>query len=281
MKATILNEDDAPAASSPAGTGNNWQFAAAQQRGSSHEATSGVCEDAYSVRLPAPDLLVIAVADGAGSAQHAQTGATAASERGAAQLCARLESAGATLDDLTLEEILREAMGVALEAVQEEAFLRQVSDRELATTLILVIAHPEFIAAAQIGDGATVIADASGEILSLTVPAPGEYINEVVFLTSVDAIQAAQVKIRRGRANRVAVFTDGLQMLGLQWPEFAPHEGFFTPLFDFIAGAADELQATKQLETFLSSEKIAALTDDDQTLVLAALRNEDRGNNEG
>jgi hypothetical protein len=281
MEATILNEDDAPAASSPSGTGNNWQFAAGQQRGSSHEATGGVCEDAYSVRLPAPDLLVIAVADGAGSAQHAQTGATAASERGAAQLCARLESAGATLDDLTLEEILREAMGVALEAIQEEAVLRQVSDRELATTLILVIAHPEFIAAAQIGDGATVIADASGEILSLTVPAPGEYINEVVFLTSVNAIQAAQVKIRRGRANRVAVFTDGLQMLGLQWPEFAPHEGFFTPLFDFIAGAADELQATKELETFLSSEKIAALTDDDQTLVLAALRNEDRGNNEG
>jgi Protein phosphatase 2C len=280
MEATILNEDDAPAASSPSGTGN-WQFAAAQQCGSSHEATGGVCEDAYSVRMPTPDLLVIAVADGAGSAQHAQAGATAASERGAAQLCARLESAGATMDDLTLEEILREAMGAALEAVQGEAVLRQVSDRELATTLILVIAHREFIAATQIGDGAAVLADASGEILSLTVPTPGEYINEVVFLTSADAIQTAQVKIRRGRANRVAVFTDGLQMLGLEWPEFVPHEPFFTPLFDFIAGATDEVRATKELETFLSSEKIAALTDDDQTLVLAALRNKDHGNNEG
>lgn len=279
MEATVLNQDDAPAASPPSGAGN-WQVAAAQQRGSSHETTGGVCEDAYGISRPTPELLVIAVADGAGCAQHAQAGSTAASERGAAQLRARLELVDATLDDLTLEEMLREAMVAALDAVQEQAVLRQVSARELATTLILVIAHPEFIAAAQIGDGATVIADASGEIISLTVPAPVEYINESVFLTSAEAIQEAQVKIRRGRATRVAVFSDGLQMLALKWPQFTPHDAFFTPLFEFIAGATDELQAAKDLEIFLSSEKISALTDDDRTLVLAALRKEDHGDNE-
>jgi hypothetical protein len=279
MEATLLNHDDAPAAAAPFCTGD-WQFAAAQQRGSSHEATGGVCEDAYTVSMPTPDLLVIAVADGAGCAQHARTGATAASERGAAQLCARLALGDAALDDAMLEEMLREAMAAALEAVQEEAVIRQVSDHELATTLILVIAHREFMAAAQIGDGAAVIADESGEILSLTVPVPGEYINEVVFLTSANAIQTAQVKIRRGRATRVAVSSDGLQMLCLKWPEFTPHEAFFTPLFDFIAGATDELQAAQELEAFLNSEKIAALTDDDRTLVLAALRNEDHGNHQ-
>jgi len=279
MEATSLNHDDAPAAAAPFCAGN-WQFAAAQQRGSSHETTGGVCEDAYSVSMPTPDLLVIAVADGAGCAEHALTGATAASERGAAQLCARLALADAALDDPTLAEMLREAMAAALEAVQEEAVIRQVSDHELATTLILVVAHREFIAAAQIGDGAAVIADESGEILSLTVPVPGEYINEVVFLTSANAIQTAQVKIRRGRATRVAVSSDGLQMLCLKWPEFTPHDAFFTPLFDFIAGATDELQAAQELEAFLNSEKIAALTDDDRTLVLAALRNEDHANHQ-
>lgn len=280
MEATILNQDDAPSASPSSGSGN-WQFIAAQQRGSSHETTGGVCEDAYSISMPTPELLVIAVADGAGCAQHAQAGSTTASERGAAQLRVRLELVDATPDDLTLEEMLREAMVAALDAVQEEAVLRQVSARELATTLILVIAHPEFIAAAQIGDGATVIADASGGIISLTVPAPVEYINQSVFLTSAEAIQEAQVKIRRGRATRVAVFSDGLQMLALKWPEFTPHHAFFTPLFEFIARATDELQAAKDLEIFLSSEKMSALTDDDRTLVLAALRNEEHGDNEG
>ncbi len=226
--------------------------------------------------MPTPELLVIAVADGAGCAQHAQAGSTAASERGATQLRARLELVDATPDDQTLEEMLREAMVAALDAVQEEAVLRQVSVRELATTLILVIAHPEFTAAAQIGDGASVIADSSGEIISLTVPAPVEYINESVFLTSADAIQGAQVKIHRRRATRVAVFSDGLQMLALKWPEFTPHDAFFMPLFEFIAGATDEVQAAKDLGIFLSSEKISALTDDDRTLVLAALRNENQ-----
>ena len=254
-----------------------WQLAAAQKRGSSHEAAGTDCEDAYRVAMLSPDLLVIAVADGAGSAQYAEAGASTATQRGVAQLCAALDQADGDLDDTVLEDMMREAMTAALAAVQAEAAGLQVNARDLATTLILVVAKKEFVAVAQIGDGATVISDDAGKIISLTVPPVGEYINESTFLTSADALLTAQVKIRRGRATRIAAFSDGLQMLCLKWPEYQPHEAFFMPLFDFVATTIDELQAANDLAKFLSSARVSELTNDDLTLVLAALKDTDDG----
>lgn len=246
-----------------------WRTVAASKRGSRHEASGANCEDAYQVVQPSPDVLVIAVADGAGSASFAEVGANIAAEHGVAQVCTGLERAGDTLDDSVLRRIFEEAMAASLVAVQADAAHREVDYRELASTLILVIAHREFIAAAQIGDGATVIADEAGSLLPLTVPPPTEYINEAIFLTSTDALQTMQVKVWRGRASGVAAFSDGLQMLCMKWPEFEPHAAFFTPLFDFVRNTTDEAKATVGLESFLLSERVGKLTDDDVTLVLA------------
>jgi hypothetical protein len=222
-----------------------------------------------------PGTLVIAVADGAGSVEFAEIGAQVAVENGAAQVCGGLEQASDALDDPVLERILQEAAAAALSAVQAEAATRAVDYQQLASTLILAIVHHEFIAAAQIGDGATVVAGEAGEMFSLTKPPPGEYLNETDFLTSDGALQTMQVTVWRGRAAGVAAFSDGLQMLCLKWPEFEPHAAFFTPLFDFVRNTTDEAAAAIELTTFLHSERIAKLTDDDVTLVVAALGNDD------
>ena len=196
-------------------------------------------------------------------------------ENGVAQVCAGLEQLGDTLDDSTIERILREATAAALSAVQAEAATREVDYQQLASTMILAVAHREFMAAAQIGDGATVVAGEAGELFTLTIPPPGEYINETVFLTSDGALHAMQVKIWRGRASGVAAFSDGLQMLCLKWPEFEPHAAFFNPLFTFVRHTTDEAAATIELTAFLNSERVGKLTDDDVTLVVAALGNDD------
>jgi len=274
MTTATLDEDvnaDAPLRSPRR---SEWQTAAASKRGSRHEATGAGCEDSYQVVQPAPGVLAIAVADGAGSAKLAEVGAKIVTEHGVAQACAGLEQAGDAPDDSALQRLLEEAMAAALTAVQAEAATREVDYRDLASTMILVIAHREFIAAAQIGDGATVIADEAGNLHALTVPPPGEYINETIFLTSTDALQRMQVRVWRGRASGVAAFSDGLQMLCLKWPEFEPHAAFFTPLFNFVRNTTDEAEATSGLESFLLSERVAQLTDDDVTLVLAALGND-------
>jgi hypothetical protein len=252
---------------------SKWHVGAALKRGSRHEATGANCEDAYHVVQPAPGLLVIAVADGAGSVEFAEIGAHVAVENGAAQVCDGLEQAGDALDDPTIERILQDAAAAALSAVQAEAAMREVDYQQLASTMILAIAHSEFIAAAQIGDGATVVAGEAGELFSLTIPPPGEYLNETVFLTSDGALEAMQVRVWRGRAAGVAAFSDGLQMLCLKWPEFEPHLAFFTPLFNFVRHMMDEATTAIELTTFLHSERVGKLTDDDVTLVVATLGN--------
>lgn len=260
---------DAP--SNPLPRPGGWHLAAAQKRGTSHETTGEVCQDVYGLAMLSPEILVMAIADGAGSAKYAEVGAGLAVSKGLEELCARLDEAGDGLDETNLKDILYAALAAARDAVETEAAARQVSAHELAATLILVIVRPELIAAAQVGDGATVIADESGKLIGLTLPPLEEYINETTFITSAEALRTAQTLVWRGRAARLAALSDGLQLLCLKWPERLPHEAFFAPLFHFIGSAADELQADHELANFLSSEKIKELTDDDLTLVLASL----------
>jgi hypothetical protein len=256
---------------SPLLSPGGWRLAAAQMRGTSHETSGDACQDAYSLAMLSPETLVMAVADGAGSAQYAEVGAASAVSRGIEELCARLDEAGTSLDETTLKDILYQGMVAARRAVEAEAASREVSTSDLAATLILVIAHREFIAVAQVGDGATVIADETGKIMGLTLPPLEEYINETTFITSAEALQTAQLIVWRGRAARLAAFSDGLQLLCLKWPERLPHAAFFAPLFHFVGNTTDELQAGHELVSFLSSERIRELTDDDLTLVLASL----------
>jgi hypothetical protein len=280
MAATACDES-AEVNTPPAASRGKWQVVAARERGSRHEAAGANCEDAYHVVQPTPGVLVIAVADGAGSVEFAEVGANIAVEQGAAHVCAALEQAGNTLDDQTIACFLQDAMAAALSAVQAEAATREVAYSEFASTIILVIAHRDFIAAAQIGDGATVVADQAGEVFSLTVPPPSEYLNETVFLTSADALQTMQPRVWRGSASGVAAFSDGLQMLCLQWPKYEPHAAFFTPLFDFVRNTTDETAAAAELTSFLQSERVGKLTDDDVTLVLATLKDDHDDDLEG
>ena len=274
MTTATLDEDPNVEAPLRSRRRSEWQTVAASKRGSRHEANGKGCEDSYQVVQPAPGVLAIAVADGAGSAKLAGVGANIATQHGVAHVCAGLDQAGDAPDDSALQLLLEEAMTAALTAVQAEAATREVDYRDLASTMILMIAHHEFIAAAQIGDGATVIDDEAGNLLALTVPPPGEYINETIFLTSTNALQTMQVRVWRGRASGVAAFSDGLQMLCLKWPEFEPHAAFFTPLFNFVRNTTDEAEAASGLESFLLSERVGQLTDDDVTLVLATLGND-------
>lgn len=138
---------------------------------------------------------------------------------------------------------------------------------DFATTLLLAVVTTQWVAVAQVGDGAAVIHDAAGVLQSLTVPDHGEYLNETVFVTSSDYLERAQYATYRHDGLRgVALLTDGLEMLALDLATNAAHAPFFAPLFAFAAvpDATEE-----ELTAFLDSERVCARTDDDKTLVLA------------
>jgi hypothetical protein len=156
-------------------------------------------------------------------------------------------------------------------AIEVEATMREVAVRDLATTLIVVAATPEVVSAAQVGDGAVVVGEPEGNIIALTSPGSGDYINETTFLSASMALDTAQVTVWHGGVAYIAVLSDGLQMLALKMPSGVPHVPFFSPLFRFVASATDERQAQEQLMAFLRSPRVRQSVDDDLTLLLATL----------
>lgn len=242
----------------------DWRVASASVQGSGHERAGMPCQDAHCWSVRQPDgVLVAAVADGAGSASLAEVGANIAAHAAVDAL------AGGPCARGSWAERLRAALGAALTAVEAEAAERGATPRELATTLIVVLAGESEVAVAQIGDGAVVIGDTDRNFTSLTVPRSGEYINETTFLVSPGAVDQAQFAAWHGAPAFIAVFSDGLQRLALKAPENTPHAGFFQPLFNFAATAADADSANDQLRTFLRSPRVSSRADDDLTLVLA------------
>jgi hypothetical protein len=228
-----------------------WRTVAASVIGSGHRARDVECQDTCAVDVVAGTLL-LAVADGAGSAPRAAEGSAIAVD--AAMAC--LRDLATTIDSCPLRVF--DALVAARAALATDL-------AERATTLLVAAATPTVIATAQIGDGAIVVRRND----ALEVPAAvgrGEYLNETCFLTSSGWLTEARTAVVRSEGvDAVAGMTDGLQLLAFDLATGAAHAPFFTPLFSF---ARDE-GSVEELEAFLASDRVGSRTDDDVTLALA------------
>lgn len=258
--------------------GSRWRTAGASVRGSSHERAGLSCQDSHRWAAVREDILVVALADGAGSASMGEVGATVATEAALEHICRKLN---AIESDFPMDEggagwcaLLAEALGASRGAVEAQAKDRSLPLCDLASTLIAVIAGPEAVAAIQVGDGAVVAGTTDSQIFAVTQPARGEYLNETIFLTSDGAPETVQPKVWRGPLARLAVFSDGLQTVALHLADDQPHAGFFLPLFRFLETQSDPLQTQEALVSFLASPRLRERTDDDVTLFLATLTGE-------
>jgi len=243
---------------------SNWRVVGASVCGTGHQKRSLPCQDYHAWQVLENGALVAAVADGAGSAAWSQIGSEIAVKSAISFLADRASTR-------LYQSSLSEAIAFACEQVKAEARDRDIAVRELASTLIVAVATAEKIAIVQIGDGAAILRDRHQNLVSLTVPQTGEYANETTFLVSEGALESAQYKVWEGQADRLALFSDGLQLLALKMPEAEPHAPFFAPLFQFISQPMEDAAATEQLEKFLRSDRVSKRTDDDLTLLLACL----------
>ncbi len=245
---------------------SQWRVVSVSVTGTSHEKRGQPCQDAHSWQILPEGILVAAVADGAGSAHLGDVGAKIAVDVAVKTIS---EQKLLPKDNIGWQFLLVDALRAAKNAVLVESQVREIEARELAATLILVVATPELAIAAQVGDGAAVVGDGEENIFPMTAPQTGEHINETTFLISEQGVENAQVKVWLGKPVHLAIFSDGLQMLALKMPMGLPHSPFFAPLFKFMTVVTDEEEATKQLEEFLRSPKVTGRTDDDLTLLLA------------
>lgn len=251
-----------------------WNLISASVAGSSHSRDGTPCQDAYQCTLTENGWLLIAVADGAGSAKHSQLGAVRAVQAVITWLEEALQ-ATVPQDEAGWEGLLFEAFERARAAVLALAAQDDRPARLFASTLTVVIASDDWLVTGQVGDGVVVAQTASGELLTVLPPQRGEYANETYFLIADDALDSFTGRIYRQNENleplsALAVMTDGLLRLAFDLSEDRPHAPFFKPLLDFAANPKNLSRAHEQLRAFLDSPRINARTDDDKTLVLAA-----------
>jgi hypothetical protein len=244
-----------------------WRVVAASVPGQAHELAGARSQDAHGVGLR-HDALFVAVADGAGSACHADVGAHTAVESALASLLVQFDR-HPPVDEIGWTECLSQALADARSAIEQVARSRELDARQFAATLTCTACDGEWLAAAQVGDG-LIVARIDGGLQAVIAPQRGEYVNETVFLTEPDALHRASYFAQRTRVHALAVTTDGLLRLATEFPDCLPYAPFFEPLFAFAAeSVSDTSAANAELEGFLASERVAARTDDDRTLVLA------------
>jgi hypothetical protein len=154
------------------------------RRGRGHALAGGWREDAF--RLACGGTVVpwwmIAVADGAGSCRLSRVGARLAVDSAARFVADRI-----AVRAFPPERLLRTAARAALAEIVLEAECREVDDRELACTLLLLLCpdatDPRTVVTFQVGDGLIATMDDAGTLTPLAEPDEGEFAGGTRFVT--------------------------------------------------------------------------------------------------
>lgn len=248
----------------------DWTWAAASRRGTAHEANREGRQDAY--RVLAVGRFVIAIAcDGAGSTRHGRLGAVIATRMLSMRAAEWVGRQQAVPPPRAVEMWVAEArLAILVHADRRGCFMG-----EFAATLVMAISDGSCTLTAHVGDGAIVGRYAgSDDFIQLSWPESGQYASTTFFLT--DAVPRLRIGMLAGIAiDQLAVMTDGLERLALSFAEKAAHAPFFRSMFAPVASSSyfgRDHHLSDSLAAFLSSASVNARTDDDKTLVIAALR---------
>jgi len=248
-----------------------WRTVHAAVAGTSHVENGASCQDDHLVATYSgpEEVLVALIADGAGSAARAEQGASIACETVNEVLKYWVNER--TACDLTSEIVIRFLEDARLR-IRETAESENLTARDFACTLLLAIVGTKTGVFAQIGDGGIVIGNADG-YSPVFWPDAGEYANMTYFVTDDDALEHLQFAILPA-PDEVAMFSDGLQRLALDYRQRQAYSPFFSPMFERVRKsdivACESL--CEQLGSFLNSQKVNERTDDDKTLILATRR---------
>nr|WP_304412401.1 PP2C family serine/threonine-protein phosphatase [Thiomonas sp. FB-6] len=252
---------------------------AASAAGTSHQGSGTPCQDDSWVEVCKASndtpLLSVFVCDGAGSAPLSRKGVDVAT----VAAVAFWESVRQRAPTVALDESLAQALVLSVrEALQQEAQQSRRPLRDYACTFLGVLGSPTCTLAFQIGDGGIVLDCGQGLELALE-PMTGEYANMTHFITQDDALDVLECKVYKQVAQRVAVFTDGIQRLALNMAQGTAHEPFFRPFFSGLLRATAQQREGLQglLHHFLDSPAVNERTDDDKTLALAVWSEGDPG----
>lgn len=171
------------------------------------------------------------------------------------------------------DDVIWEWIDLARDRIAAVANQRDLAVRDFATTVVMVISDGLSTLALHIGDGAAIGRDTeSGEWQTLCWPEHGEYASTTFFLTD-NGVPRARIVRHESPVDRLAVFTDGIERLALDFTTNLPHTPFFVGVSEPVAKSPAkgcDVALSAMLGAYLVSDAINARTDDDKTLILAS-----------
>lgn len=250
-----------------------WTWVGAKSTGTSHLKAGLRCDDFGSCLEIRDgnfgDVLVIAVSDGAGSAKYSAIGARI-STRIFVDRAAQYVRSGAQLRELSTE-LLKDWIDDIRDAIELAAFKHNATPRDFAATLVGCVVGADFSVFLHIGDGAAVYRTEEDQIwIVASWPAQGEYASTTYFVTDSPEPKSRVVTVDQ-KIYQIAVFTDGIEQLVLEFSNRCAYTPFFDRMFNSIDGtiAGRQRKLSRDLSSFLNSPAVCAKTDDDKTLILA------------
>jgi len=261
-------------------TGSSWRYMAGIAAGPAHRMVGTPCQDAYAVEvraghLPGTEALLAVVADGAGSRAYSQVASRI--------ICSTLIH--------EFRELLTRPSFLDIHEDQAAEWIQHCVARELklaermgvdpygfACTAVGVCILPQQSIFVQVGDGAIVVhKEASLEEQWDWVfwPMRGEFDNTTMFVSPDAEEIPIQFAVIDEPIDELALFTDGIQGLALQYATQQVHLPFFKPLFEPLrdpARAGEMLELSAMLDAFLDSERVAERSDDDKAIIMASRR---------
>ena len=245
-----------------------WTWARARVRGTSHVRTNTRCQDAQRCLTTAADrpALIAVVADGAGSASHGGAGSALTVRR----LSRALSNHAQVYDEPPTDDQVWGWIDDLRDEIGAVAFARGLTRRDFATTLVAGLARDGELLLILVGDGVAAIRhDGAWRVPSW--PEHGEYASTTFFLTD-DPQPTLRIVRLTDSFDALALMTDGIERIALDFASKQPHEPFFTGIIapvDRSEVRGHDAALSRSLQAFLDGDSVNARTDDDKTLVLA------------
>jgi len=254
-----------------------WRYAAASIVGTSHLKFGNPCQDAndcHEFQLSSEESVFVGVvSDGAGSAKSGGEGAALCCKT-FVDLVSDHVSSGNTVEQIASDtalfwlEIIRSRLSREAESSSQEL-------RDFACTFLGAIVGSTCASFVQVGDGVIVVSDSEEQHYGhIFWPDRGEYENTTHFVTEEQLQDHIQFDSVHRRIVELAMLSDGLQRLALDYQSQTAHHAFFHglfPAFEKLPGGRSA-DLSRSLGDFLSSPRVNQRTDDDKTLLLATRR---------
>ncbi len=251
---------------------SQWRTAFASAIGTAHINQNTECQDRFAcqtVETKSGEVLIAAVADGAGSTTDGQIGAEIACSFFIEGVSEFLNSQDASVNSLNLE-FGRFWIGYFQKKIEEIAEKEEKTLRDFASTFIAAIIGENSAAFFQIGDGGAVFSRSGKNYQFAIAPEDSEYINVTDFLTDETAYERLRFVLIEEKIEDVILFSDGVASVAVDFQTNQPHEPFLMPMIAPLWNGNASNDLNEKLEKFLGSPKINEKTDDDKTIILAS-----------